>query len=419
VLTVADALSVAPHGVNVVNSLDAGGDVTANRLAAGGCWLWNDAGWLYVAASLRTDHGLQAGGDVVAGGALQAGGIRLYNDGQGYLYSTASIRTDGALRALNLEATSGVQVNGLWLSNNDGYLYSGSAVHFGGGIIGGTHLSGNSISTPDSISAGNNVHCHGAYVAGALVIGGIQLYNDGAGRLYSSSSLRSWDLYADAGIFCGPGGLVTGGQVVAGYIRSTAALDVAHNIDVGMNGFFGDTVYCVGLGHRHNPGGAIHCHPHFSMNQGSCTFNQDLDVDDSFRSRPHGDCWVYRTLHGNISGGCDERYKRDISEVEYDALSALRGVKFYSFDRLTHEGRVAEHREHGIVAQQLRSLIPDAVTETQEPTALACPPDLTLIEWEELHPDRPSFGVDHLTLITYTMRAVQQLAERLDAVERS
>lgn len=118
--------------------------------------------------------------------------------------------------------------------------------------------------------------------------------------------------------------------------------------------------------------------------------------------------WTGSALNAFIDGGnagqvqlnpSDERLKTNILPASRDALAALRQVELYSFDRkslLDPRAGPVRHDEIGFVARQLRTAIPEAVTEAGEEAMLS---------------------LDLLPLTAYLVGAVQQLSRRLDALE--
>lgn len=95
----------------------------------------------------------------------------------------------------------------------------------------------------------------------------------------------------------------------------------------------------------------------------------------------------------------DERLKRDIGPVTVDPLASLCQVQLKAFDQLSTRLDPADgvqHRDVGFIAQQLRGVIPDAVIEP--------PPNAFL-------------SVDLMPLVAYCVGAIQQLTERLEALE--
>lgn len=100
----------------------------------------------------------------------------------------------------------------------------------------------------------------------------------------------------------------------------------------------------------------------------------------------------------------DERSKRDIAPSTTDALACLQAIELFSYDRLDllDPEKVYRHDYVGFSAQQMREAIPEAVIETNLPDDVA----------------EPRLGIDLMPVAAYTVRAVQQLAERVEALER-
>jgi hypothetical protein len=94
---------------------------------------------------------------------------------------------------------------------------------------------------------------------------------------------------------------------------------------------------------------------------------------------------------------CDEAVKRDIQPVAVDALQALRQVELVSYVLVGPEALpfAPRHFDIGFTAQRTRPFVPDAIMETEE----------------------GELFLDTMPLVAYLVRAVQQLADRLEALE--
>jgi endosialidase-like protein len=98
-------------------------------------------------------------------------------------------------------------------------------------------------------------------------------------------------------------------------------------------------------------------------------------------------------IGANVS---DERIKANIVPSQVDALAVLRTVPLFSFDMPAEIRQEDErHVPLGLVAQRLRPVIAEAVHVTEEDT----------------------WFLDYNPLVVYLIRAVQQLAGRLEAIE--
>lgn len=89
-------------------------------------------------------------------------------------------------------------------------------------------------------------------------------------------------------------------------------------------------------------------------------------------------------MHGNsITNQSDARLKDNITDTE-DMLSVINGIEIKAFDWLTD----GKHVSAGIIAQQLRQIIPELVSED----------------------DNGLLGVNYIGLIPYLVKAVQELS---------
>lgn len=89
----------------------------------------------------------------------------------------------------------------------------------------------------------------------------------------------------------------------------------------------------------------------------------------------------------NIVNTSDERMKTNIEDSAVSALDLLNGIGVKSFDWI----ETGEHEDAGIIAQDLREVIPSAVTEDEQTTVLS---------------------VSQLKLIPYIVKAIQELSEQ-------
>jgi len=108
--------------------------------------------------------------------------------------------------------------------------------------------------------------------------------------------------------------------------------------------------------------------------------------------------YVDNVALGAITFTSDIRFKTDIAPIERDAVAALCQLELQQFDMPSAHPNRLDHYDIGFSAQQLESVIPEAV----------------------FTPNNDEFpkSVNLIALVGYQTRAIQQLAERLDALEK-
>jgi endosialidase-like protein len=113
--------------------------------------------------------------------------------------------------------------------------------------------------------------------------------------------------------------------------------------------------------------------------------------------------WLQAWIDGNWIGAvqvtpCDTRLKANVAPVSKDALAAVCAIELYAYDRINPVTPEAppRHDEIGFIAQQLRGVIPEAVTGPNVAEGL--------------------LGVDLMPLAAYSVRAIQQLAAATEAL---
>lgn len=105
--------------------------------------------------------------------------------------------------------------------------------------------------------------------------------------------------------------------------------------------------------------------------------------------------FIDNSLQGTISVTSDERIKRNIGPSSVDALRAIRAIPLFQYDwpNPFKSGETA-FCSLGMIAQRLQPIIPEAVEQ-----------------------DADYWGLQSIPLIAHLIRAIQQVAERLDALE--
>jgi hypothetical protein len=101
---------------------------------------------------------------------------------------------------------------------------------------------------------------------------------------------------------------------------------------------------------------------------------------------------------------CDERVKRGIHPSGTDALAAINGLQHYDFNRVfADELNIPEKQFYcGVIAQQVETVMPDVIDEPKRPP-LAKGPIMKSLRMQ--------------VCAGYMTRAIQQLSERLEALE--
>lgn len=98
-------------------------------------------------------------------------------------------------------------------------------------------------------------------------------------------------------------------------------------------------------------------------------------------------------LNANVQAPSDIRLKTNVQSSEVDALSVINGIDIRSFDWIES----GEHEDAGIVAQELREIVPSAVAEDDETTLLS---------------------INQTKLIPYIIKAIQELSDNVIGKKR-
>jgi endosialidase-like protein len=284
------------------------------------------------------------------------------------------------------------------------------------------------------------------YVSGGQQISnGLTVYNSiniASGNLsvsntgYVYNQLQVWNhLYIQSGDLHVQGGSVyAAGTVQGAYLYSTGNLYAAGSIQSGFlystgNGQFDGALHAnsdLTAGGNFYIGGGQSTMQHVSCNNGLCIGNSAINFDYTF-AFPIGNHsqWVSGLgLYAQFfSAYSDQEAKQNIGEVDRDALAAIRPIKFFQYDipRTTLHGPITDERSHvttGLLAQQVRESFPDAVIETEQPVTFHEDHDPLTGEvgcgWDT----KPALALDLMTMLAYSMRAIQQLAERVESLEK-
>jgi Chaperone of endosialidase len=334
--------------------------------------------------------------NMYVGGALSVtGGVGMANFtdyGSGQVNGGLTVYNSLNVASGNLTVSGGTYAyNGLTVYNSINLVSGGISVTGGAYFNSGVTVYNSLNMASGTMTANGNLDCNGrVYSAGGLQIGGVgsALYDDGNNNLASAASrFYLW----------------------RGQIR-------------GNNGYFDGDL--VAYGNFYIGGGASTVQ-HLSCNNGLCvggsgsSFDYTVALPIGNHTQWVGGLGVYAQFFAPYS---DRESKRNISEVDRDALAAILPIKFYQYDRprVTSDGEVEDARTHtatGLIAQQVRESLPDAVVETDEPVkfhedhdektgAVGC-------SWDT----RPALALDIMTMLAYSLRAIQQLAARVDELE--
>jgi hypothetical protein len=155
----------------------------------------------------------------------------------------------------------------------------------------------------------------------------------------------------------------------------------------------------------------INCSGQSSMGAGGIIYAR-WDAGKAFSFSNSGTAltfYVNQAATGTQTFGApsDERVKRNIGPAEGDALAELCQIKLISFDENFFG---AAHIAHCFSAQQLRTAIPEAVTEVEY---FHGPEDKRPTPVD----DGIMLGVDLMPVVARLVGAVQQLSTRLAALE--
>jgi hypothetical protein len=283
-----------------------------------------------------------------------------------------------------------------------GNAYHHATCYFGGGNQSYADSNGDLTMSGSSLITRNNCTYHRGNWVAAFFGTGDQTYFDTAGNLYNGGGLvyygANWQFHTTC--YFGNGNQVyfdTNGNFSG---------NCTH-----YNGteYFQKTVY-FGTG---NQG--------YMDTSSNCSMNQ-MNFPPAGDGAWHFDKWVGNGSYWQtfVNGGivlsmsanwCDERHKSDIHPVEVDALQALRQVELVSFilenkelaKRSGERGRKLDshprHFDIGFTAQRTRPFIPDAIHESEGPDG-----------------ERESM-LDTLPIVAYLVRAVQQMADRIEVLE--
>jgi hypothetical protein len=322
----------------------------------------------------------------------------------------------------NITVYNSQTVNGSMAVSGGLTVYNGLNVASGGfncgnaGMQAVTINNGLNVYNGLSVNSGN-IGCNGTISTPGTVSGG---YVYSGGQVYGASSV------------------VTPGTVQGGYIYSTGNLDIAGSMgvagnfncsnQVSSNTVYGNFVHSNGdmtcQGNFYATG-TLATPNHLSAGYGFCLGGAGFNFDYTFAA-PYG-------AHFQMVGGLgmyaqffssysDERLKKNIDSVERDAVTAIKALQFYSYDspHTSPKGEeIIDKRSHvalGFLAQQVQETLADAVIETDQPTIFHMDhPETGTIGCD--YETQPVLAIDVMTMLAYSLRAIQQLTDRLEQLE--
>lgn len=360
--------------------------------------------------------------------------------------------------------TCGVYPSGIWSINDEtaaavrlqidlsGNITTFGALAINGGLTAynGANVASGNLNCAQITVQGGTYSYGGLNVWNGLVVnsgnatfaGNVQAaYVGSSGNIAASGWVTAYGT-AQGGYVYSTGNMACAGQfnsntVYSNYINSAGNADIASTLGVGGNVNCNNTVSsnatytsyimdyggCQINGTLYVPGGQTTVQ-HLSANNGFCLGGAAFNFDYTWGA-PIGNHMQFVSGLGIyaqfFSAYSDERLKRNISSVERDALAAIKPLQFYSYDvpRVTPEGEIIDARSHvalGFTAQQVQASLPDAVIETDMPVKFNMDhPETGDVgcDWET----QPTLAIDLATMLAYSLRAIQQLTERLEQVE--
>lgn len=178
-----------------------------------------------------------------------------------------------------------------------------------------------------------------------------------------------------------------------------------HTNEVTSKGFhFADAIYpdsnlYLNSGCRYyaqNESSAVRCSGKMRYGSNDSSIKIELDAGGSFTI--YENCTVNFNsdidMNGhNVNNTSDARLKMNIEDVSMDALSIISSIDLKSFDWI----RSGDHERIGVVAQQLREVAPELVSEDKDTGVLS---------------------IKESRLVYYCIKAIQELAGKSDGKKR-
>lgn len=330
----------------------------------------------------------------------------------------------------------------------------------GGMTVGGNFQCNNSISASVNLSCGNTLFVYNqAQVWNSVVVNTGNLYVQNGG-VYATGSVNG--NYLSSSGDCGVSGSLNvsgNGQVngnfncssqiscnvaVANYVVSYGNLQINGSSTVNGNEQVSGNFNCsnqvssnTSVANHVQSNGDINANGTVAMGN-NCSVGQHLTVSNGFCLGGSGINFDYtmgwpignhlQTVSGIgmyaqfFQPYSDERLKRNVVAAERDALAAIKPLKFFSYDspRTTPEGTevidAASHVAVGFLAQQVRESMADAVAQTEQPVSFVM--DHPEVGEIGCHFDtQPALALDIMTMLAYSLRAIQQLVDRVEQLE--
>jgi hypothetical protein len=225
---------------------------------------------------------------------------------------------------------------------------------------------------------------------------------------YNSAGTNRMSLDNAGGLVVGGSAIISGGTLNLssyGVLATTSApalnISAAAGANLSSLGLFANNVSVVGSNSVLTVGYYVNMNSaYFSSNGNGALYTIRYDGSSLY-------IWVNTYGYIFLSTPSGRNIKRNIVEVaDYDALTPIRSIPMYAYDApggpLDDDGEwtVGAHYDCGWVAEDLEAAIPHAVRRYQHQEDPEKP--------DSLHPQWQP-------VLTYAVRAIQQLSEQLDA----
>jgi hypothetical protein len=287
------------------------------------------------------------------------------------------------------------------------YLYA-NAVN----IQGNGNLATGGTVTAQQLTSTGNINASGSI--------GVSV-NVTAGNLYAGNLVQGAQITSTGNI--NASATVTGANVTATGTVTGAQVTSTGNINASANIGAVGTIqgnYLVSAGNLYAPGtatlnqvnasgltvsGGVTFNGGFNSTTNAVVGNTGIRYSNFDGSNSIGFAWnvsagglnVYVNNVYEGSAISDRRRKRNLGRAVRDALKALSEVELYAFDKVDGQGQAMGHHDVGFVADQLQQVIPEAVIPGPKPDDV--------------------LSLDLMPLVGYCVRAIQQLAQRVEALE--
>jgi hypothetical protein len=326
-----------------------------------------------------TTAGLQVNGTAVVTGASTIGSV-----------TTATLQVNGnagITGAFSCDTISCSTVN----TNAGGITTAGLQVNGAAGVTGNLTLSGGSLSVFGAIQAGAGITCANTGVVYSNIgANGFNFRWDGTHALVRIDNAVEYPIYSASGGTISGAINVTGGTTTTtlNVANSGNSLTTGGNILAGNDSYATNVFRCsAATGARIEAWGGDWGYMSFAKTPGNLLISPDNGVTG-----------FVITTDGSFS---DAKLKENIKDTQVDALAAIVATPIRQFDWNAEGLRIMPYADKtvaiGMVAQELQETMP------------------TTVGYTEL-----SGGTYHLidtNFTPYLMRAIQQIADRLTALE--